>query len=131
MVINAHRISSGTAEGEAVVYNGPFAFLGDLNPNTGVISLPRHPLEGQSLVGKIFIFTTGKGSSGCDFAAWAAKNNGKAPAGIICMESEPVLSGAVIACRIPAVDHPEINVLEHIKTGERVIVDADSGIITV
>jgi phosphomecalonate degydratase small subunit len=131
MEIKAHSISRGTAEGEALVYNGPFAFLGDLNPNTGEICLPRHPLAGKSLADKIFIFTTGKGSSGCDFAAWAAKNNGNAPAGIICMESEPVLSGAVIACGIPAVDHPEINVLEIINTGDHVKVDADSGLIIV
>ena len=75
------------------------------------------------------MFTTGKGSSGCDFAAWAAKKNGKVPAAIICLESEPVLSGAVIATEIPTVDYPEMNVLELIKTGDYVKVDATAGII--
>ena len=131
MEIKAHTICQGTAEGEAVVYNGPFAFLGDLDPNTGKICLPRHPLEGEALAGRIFIFTTGKGSSGCDFAAWTAKKNGNTPAAIICMESEPVLSGAVIACGIPAVDRPEINVLKKIKTGDHVKVDADAGLIII
>jgi hypothetical protein len=129
MEIRAHRVSAGKAEGEAVVYNGPFAFLGDLSPVTGKICMPRHKLQGESLVNKVFVFTTGKGSSGCDFAAWAAKKNGKAPAAIICLESEPVLSGAVIATGIPAVDRPEKNVLELIKTGDLVRVDADAGII--
>lgn len=129
MEIRAHRVSAGKAEGEAVVYNGPFAFLGDLSPVTGKICMPRHKLEGESLVNKVFVFTTGKGSSGCDFAAWAAKKNGKAPAAIICLESEPVLSGAVIATGIPAVDRPEKNVIELIKTGDLVKVDADAGII--
>jgi uncharacterized protein len=129
MEIRAHRVSAGKAEGEAVVYNGPFAFLGDLSPVTGQICMPRHKLEGESLVNKVFVFTTGKGSSGCDFAAWAAKKNGKAPAAIICIESEPVLSGAVITTGIPTVDRPEKNVLELIKTGDHVRVDADAGII--
>ena len=129
MEIRAHRVSAGKAEGEAVVYNGPFAFLGDLSPVTGRICMPRHQLEGESLVNKVFVFTTGKGSSGCDFAAWAAKKNGKAPAAIICIESEPVLSGAVITTGIPTVDRPEKNVLELIKTGDHVRVDADAGII--
>jgi len=129
MEIRAHKVSAGKAEGEAVVYNGPFAFLGDLSPVTGKICMPRHKLEGKSLVNKVFVFTTGKGSSGCDFAAWAAKKNGKAPAAIICLESEPVLSGAVIATGIPTVDRPEKNVLELIKTGDPVRVDADAGII--
>ena len=131
MEIKAHPISAGKAEGEAVVYNGPFAFLGDLNPATGEISLPRHPLEGTSLINKVFVFTTGKGSSGCDFAAWAAKKNGNAPVAIICMESEPVLSGAVIATEIPAVDRPEKDVLALIKTGDYVKLDATSGIIEI
>jgi predicted aconitase with swiveling domain len=129
MEIRAHRVSAGKAEGEAVVYNGPFAFLGDLSPVTGKICMPRHKLEGESLVNKVFVFTTGKGSSGCDFAAWATKKNGNAPAAIICLESEPVLSGACIATGIPAVDRPETNVLEIIKTGDHVRVDADAGII--
>jgi phosphomecalonate degydratase small subunit len=129
MEIRAHMVSAGKAEGEAVVYNGPFAFLGDLSPVTGLICMPRHKLEGESLVNKVFVFTTGKGSSGCDFAAWAAKKNGKAPAAIICLKSEPVLSGACIATGIPAVDCPEKNVLELIKTGDHVRVDADVGII--
>ena len=129
MEIRAHTVSAGKAEGEAVVYNGPFAFLGDLSPVTGRICMPRHKLEGESLVNKVFVFTTGKGSSGCDFAAWATKKNDKAPAAIICLESEPVLSGAAIVTGIPAVDRPEKNVLELIKTGDHVRVDADAGII--
>jgi len=40
-----------------------------------------------------------------------------------------VLSGAVIATEIPAVDRPEKDVFELIKTGDHVRVDASSGII--
>jgi len=66
--------------------------------------------------------TTGKGSSGGDFAAWAAKENGNAPAAMICLESEPVLSGAVIATEIPTVDRPEKNVFDLIKTGKIILI---------
>ena len=131
MEIKAHTVSTGKAEGEAVVYNGPFSFMGDLDPNTGKIPAPRHELEGQSLVNKVFVFTTGKGSSGGDSIAWMAKQKGNAPLAIICMESEPVLSGAVIAAEIPAVDHPEKNVLKLIKTGDYIKVDATRGVIEV
>ena len=131
MKIRAHSVSGGKAEGEAIVYNGPFSFLGDLNPATGKIPVPRHQLEGTSLANKVFVFTTGKGSSGGDTAAWAAKKNGTAPAAIICLESEPVLSGAVIATEIPTVDRPEKNVLELIETGDYVKLDATAGVIEV
>ena len=131
MEIKAHTVSAGKAEGEAVVYNGPFSFMGDLDPNTGKVPAPRHELEGQSLVNKVFVFTTGKGSSGGDSIAWMAKQKGNVPSAIICMESEPVLSGAVIAAEIPAVDHPEKNVLKLIKTGDYIKVDATRGVIEV
>jgi predicted aconitase with swiveling domain len=131
MEIRAHTVSAGKAEGEAIVYNGPFSFLGDLDPATGKVPAPRHELEGKSLVNKVFVFTTGKGSSGGDFAAWAAKENGNAPAAMICLESEPVLSGAVIAAEIPTVDRPEKNIFDLIRTGDYVRVDATAGIIEV
>jgi len=131
MEIKAHKVCAGRAEGEAVVYEGAFSFMGDLDPLTGTVSVPRHPLEGQSLVDKIFVFTTGKGSSAGDCAAWDAKKNGNVPAAIICMESEPVLSGAAIITGIPMVDHPEKNIFNCISTGDSVMVDADSGIIHV
>jgi uncharacterized protein len=131
MEIRAHMVSAGKAEGEAVAYKGPFSFLGDLDPATGKVPVPRHQLEGHVLANKVFVFTTGKGSSGGDFAAWVAKKNGNAPAAMICLESEPVLSGAVIATGIPTVDKPEKDVFELIHTGDHVKVDATKGIIEV
>jgi predicted aconitase with swiveling domain len=131
MEIKAHTVSTGKAEGEAVVYNGPFSFMGDLDPNTGKVPAPRHELEGTSLANKVFVFTTGKGSSGGDSIAWMAKQRGNAPLAIICMESEPVLSGAVIAAGIPTVDYPEENVLKLIQTGDYIKVDATRGVIEV
>jgi predicted aconitase with swiveling domain len=131
MEIRAHMVSAGTAEGEAVVYKGPFSFLGDLDPATGKVPVPRHQLEGQVLANKVFVFTTGKGSSGGDFAAWVAKKNGNAPAAMICLESEPVLSGAVIATGIPTVDKPEKDVFQLINSGDYIKVDATQGIIEV
>ena len=131
MEIKAHPVSAGIARGTAVVYEGPFAFLGDLDPSTGKICMPRHRLEGVRLADKIFVFTTGKGSSGCDFAAWPAKKNGNAPAAMICVESEPVLSGAAIAAEIPLVDRPDGVIFRLIRTGDSVSVNGTEGTITI
>jgi predicted aconitase with swiveling domain len=51
--------------------------------------------------------------------------------GIICLDSEPVLSGSVIVTGIPAVDRPEGNIFELIKSGDYVKVDATEGIIEI
>ncbi len=131
MVIKAHKVSSGKGEGEAVVYAGPFSFLGDMNPATGKICAPGHKLEGTSIANKVFVFTTGKGSGGGDVVVWTAKKNDNAPAAIICVESEPVLSSAVIATKIPTVDRLEKNVFDLIKTGDYVRVNAAEGIVEI
>jgi predicted aconitase with swiveling domain len=131
MEIRAHMISAGKAEGLALVYKGPFSFMGDLDPNTGKIPVPRHLLEGEKLANKVFVFTTGKGSSGGDCIAWMAKENGNMPSAIICLESEPVLSAAAITTGIPAVDRPDKDVFEIIQTGDYVKVDATEGIIEI
>lgn len=131
MEIRAHTVCQGKAEGEAVVYKGAFSFLGDLDPITGKIPVPGHKLQGRSIANKVFVFTTGKGSSGGPRFAWEAKQNGNAPIAIICLESEPVLSCGVIAADIPTVDRPEKDPFELIKTGDYVKVDATEGIIEV
>jgi len=60
-----------------------------------------------------------------------AKKNGNVPSAIICLESEPVLSGAVIITGIPTVDRPEKDIFELIQTGDYVKVDATAGIIEI
>lgn len=131
MVIKAHTIYEGIAEGEAVVYNGPFSFMGDLDLESGTLTGPYHPLKGTSIADKIFVFTNGKGSASNDSAAWKAKQKGALPAGVICLESEPILSGALILTEIPAVDRPDADVFEKIKTGDHVRINATEGYIEV
>jgi len=131
MVIKGHIVYPGKAEGEAIVYHGPFSFLGDLDPATGKVPIPNHPLEGQSLVNKVCVFTTGHGSSGGPTYAWAAKRRGNIPAAMIFIEVEPVIAIAVIAAEIPTMDKLEKDPFEVIKTGDYVKVDASAGIIQV
>jgi predicted aconitase with swiveling domain len=129
MEIRAHTVSPGQAQGPALIYNGPFSFLGDFNMATGEICVHGHPLEGKRLNQSIFVFTTGKGSSGGDFAAWIAKTNNTLPAGIICLESEPVLTGAALITQIPMVDRPEGDIFELIHAGDALRLDATNGLI--
>ena len=131
MKVNACTVCEGKAEGEAVVCNGSFSFLGDLNPSTGEISIPGHKLEGKSVADKVLIFTYGKGSSGGPRIAWLAKRNGMAPSAMICLESEPVMSCSVIAANIPTVHKPEKNIFNLINAGDYVRVDATAGIIEI
>lgn len=131
MKIKAHTVCEGVAEGEAVVYKGAFSFLGDIDPSTGKIVFPGHELEGTILADKVFVFASGKGSTGGSRIAWLLSRNGVAPRAIICLESEPVMACGVIAAGIPTVDKLERDPFEVIKVGDYVRVDASKGIVEV
>ena len=131
MILKGRKVSEGKAQGEAVVCKGPFSFLGDLDPQTGTFSVKGHELEGQNLAGKIFIFTTGKGSTAGSSIAIGASLNGMAPAGMICLEVEPIIAAAAIAAQIPMVDRLDRNPLELIKNGDQVKLDASQGTVEI
>jgi uncharacterized protein len=131
MILKGKTVKKGKAEGEAIVSQRPFSFLGDLDVNTGKVVPKGHDLEGQSIAGKIFIFTTGKGSTVGPNVAYQAKQLGNAPSGMICLEVEPVMAMVAIMNDIPMVHRLDRNPLEFIETGDYIKMDATKGIVEV
>jgi len=131
MKIRGKAISGGNAEGEALVSNMPFSFLGDLEIETGKIMVKGHDLEGQSIKGKIFVFPTGKGSTAGPNIAFLAKLKGNVPAGIILSEAEPVIAMVGIMNDIPMMHKLEKDPLEVIQNGDYVKMDVDKGMIEI
>lgn len=131
MILKGHTISPGDAEGEAIVTNTPFSFLGELEPTTGKVPSPSHELFEQTLAGKIFVFPTGKGSSGAPIISWKAKERGNNPKAMICVQAEPIVASAAITADIPMVDRLDKNPLDVIKTGDYVKVDATNGTVEI
>ena len=131
MKLQGHTINRVVAEGEAIVYNGLFSFLGDLDIPTGKVLTRGHKLEGQSLVGKIFVFVSGKGSTAGPMIAYAAMKKGNIPAGMICVQAEPAVALSAIMADIPMVDRLEVNPLEAIRAGVYVKLNATNGTVEV
>ena len=63
IVLHGRVIKSGRGEGPALVSTVPIGFLGGVDPDTGIILEPGHPLQGKSVAGKVLVFPTGKGST--------------------------------------------------------------------
>ncbi len=126
MKLRGRCINPGKAEGEAIVSHLPFSFKGEIDPNTGMIPSPSHEHFGRSLKDKILICPSGKGSSENTNVAYEAKLAGVAPAAIVVQKMEPVLAACILVADIPTL---EINqdILELIKTGDHVKVDAHEG----
>ena len=116
-------IRAGRAEGRALVSAEPMGFLGGVDPDTGRVIEPGHPLEGQSVAGCILVFPTGKGSTVGSYTIYRLARKGVAPAGMLCAESEPIIAVGAIIAEIPMVDRVPI---ETIQTGDWVTIDGDS-----
>ncbi|MBP1740057.1 MAG: hypothetical protein H6Q48_2350 [Deltaproteobacteria bacterium] len=131
MKIKAKPVSSGIAEGEAIVSSMPISFTGGLDPDTGVIREKGHELEGQSVANKILVFPTGKGSTTGSWQFYAAYKRGHAPKGIINQKAEGVVAVSAIITGTPMVHEPEADLLELIKTGDFVRINADAGFVEI
>jgi predicted aconitase with swiveling domain len=131
MKLRGHTVSPGKAEGEAIVIEAPFSFLGELDPATGEIASPLNKHFGQDLRGKVLVTPTGKGSSMGPVISWYAMKAGNNPAAIICLKAEAILASAAITAGIPMVDKLDKNPLEAIRSGDHVKVDATVGIVEI
>ena len=131
MKLKGHKINGGRVEGEAIVSNDAFSFLGDFDPATGACLIKSPELEGKSMIDKILVCPTGKGSSRGPLNTYRAMKLGKSPKAIVCIEAEPVLAAAAMVANMPMVDRLDKNPLEVIKTGDWVKVDGDNGIVEV
>ena len=86
-----------------------------------------HPLEGESIAGKVLVFPTGKGSTGGSYLILEAVSNGVGPCAMINRNVEQVTAIGCIIAEIPMVDQMEIDPIEAINNGDLVEVDADAG----
>jgi hypothetical protein len=116
-------IRAGHAEGQALVSPAPIGFLGGVDPDSGVVVEPNHPLNGQSVAGRVLVFPTGKGSTVGSYTILRLARNGVAPAAMINAESEAIVAVGAIIADIPMVDQVAIAL---IRDGDWVVVDNET-----
>jgi predicted aconitase with swiveling domain len=113
--ISARVVKAGQAEGKALVSSEPIGFLGGVDPDTGIVIEPDHPLEGECVAGRVLVFPTGKGSTVGSYTIYRLARSGKAPVAIINAEADPVVAVGAIISDIPMVDRVQIS---RIHTGD-------------
>jgi uncharacterized protein len=113
-------IKSGHAEGPALVSSAPIGFLGGVDPDTGIVLEHGHPLEGQSMRGKVLVFPTGKGSTVGSYTILRLARSGQAPVAMLNAESEAIVAVGAIISDIPMIDNLDI---EQIHTDDWLVID--------
>jgi predicted aconitase with swiveling domain len=130
-VIKCRKISKGHAKGEVIVTKDSLSFLGGVDPKTGIIIDSQHELYGKKISGKILVIPSGKGSTVGSYVLFQMAKNKTAPTAIISLKAEPIIATGAIMAAIPMVDQPDVDILNILKEGDIVEVDADSGIIKI
>ena len=128
IVLAGRKVFPGKAKGKALVSSDGISFYGGVDPATGKVVEKGHPLEGQSVKGKILVFPTGKGSTVGSYVLYDMKKRGTAPAAIVNKEIETIIAVGAIISEIPCVDRIDI---KKIKPGQSLTVDGSRGKVTV
>jgi predicted aconitase with swiveling domain len=129
--IKCRRISRGKVKGQVIITKEPLSFLGGVDPTTGRVIDQGHELYQQNLKDKILVIPSGKGSTVGSYVIYQMVKNQTAPKGILALEAEPIIATGAIMAGVPMVDHPEVDILDILKNGDFVELDADSEIIKI
>jgi uncharacterized protein len=126
------RIVRGQAAGPALVCPGSFSFLGDVDLGTGRIIAAGNPNWGKALQGTVLIYRETKGSSGGVVVLQTLLRKGLAPAAIVTVKPVDynLAEGAILA-QIPFACEPDGDILNQIRSGEPVRLNADAGVLEV
>ncbi len=109
--LRGRTIRAGQAAGQALVSSAPIGFLGGVDPDSGVVLEAGHPLQGQSVAGKVLVFPTGKGSTVGSYTLLRLQRAGSAPVAIINAESEAIVAVGAIISGIPMVDQIDLSAI--------------------
>ena len=103
-----------------------------VEPETGVVKERNHDAFGKSVVGKVLIMPSGKGSSVVQLDGLyklMMRNNG--PAAIVVQEADTVLVAAAAAMEMPMVHRVDPEFFADVESGMNIALDVDQGIITI
>jgi len=128
--LKGNFILKGTGKGEILATKNPISFWGCVDPLTGIISDKRHELYKSCIADKVLVFPYGKGSSTGSLMILELIRNNKAPAAIINIRTEPLLTtGPVVGKHFYGKYFPVLTIdedsFDHLKTGQFASISGD------
>ena len=104
-------LMAGEARGPVLVLDEPISFWGGLDPSTGIIIDQAHPQVGESVVGRILLMPSGRGSSSGSSVLTEVLRAGIGPAGIVMRHADEILViGALAAEELYDITVPVVTV---------------------
>lgn len=96
--ISGVALVAGRATGRPLVLDEPLSFWGGVDATAGTIVDTHHPQVGESIVGRILMLPSGRGSSSSSSVVAEAIRNAMGPAGIVLGATDPIIAlGCLVA----------------------------------
>lgn len=103
-----------------------------VEPETGVVKERNHDAFGKSVVGKVLIMPSGKGSSVVQLdGLYKLMMRGNGPAAIVVQEADTVLVAAAAAMEMPMVHRVDPEFFTDVESGMNIALDVEQGTITI
>ena len=103
-----------------------------VEPETGVVKERNHDAFGKSVVGKVLIMPSGKGSSVVQLdGLYKLMMRNNVPAAIVVQEADTVLVAAAAAMEMPMVHRVDPEFFTDVESGMNIALDVEQGTITI
>jgi predicted aconitase with swiveling domain len=132
IVLRCHQGIGPCVEGEALVAEDNFSARYDLDRKEGVFSRPAHKLYGQSYRDHILVLNTAKGGVASAWMLREMMQSGVTPKALIFNAVNTILAQGAAFGGLTMVDRFECpDVTREIRTGDRLRVDPEAGMVTI
>ena len=129
--IKGHMGVGPKASGIALVARDNFSARYDLDRLQGVFSRPAHALHGQSYVDTVLVLHTAKGGVATSWMLREMKSRNMAPAALLLNIGNPIMAQGAAFAELAFMDRFEVDITEAIRSGERVTVDPQAGLVII
>jgi len=129
--IKGHPGVGPKASGIALVARDNFSARYDLDRLQGVFSRPAHALHGQSYVNTVLVLHTAKGGVATSWMLREMKSRDMAPAALLLNVGNPIMAQGAAFAELAFMDRFEVDITEAIRSGDRVTVDPQAGLVII
>lgn len=116
----------GSGYGPALISDAPVG-VARIDPHSGILLEPGHPLHGRCVAGCVLVFESGKGSSSGSYILLNLRANGKAPAAIVMRHADAVVTAGAVLAEIPLVGDIGTGAVARLLRGNRSVLHVDGG----
>ncbi len=127
LVLEGGRGIGCEVRGSALVSSQGFGVRYDLDFERGIIGNPDHDLYGESICGRILVFTSPKGGVAASWALGELSERNIAPLGIIFRNTSPIFVQGALFAGLPIMHRLNQDPCTMIKNGDEIVLKPKEG----